>query len=266
MAGFDAFIAELRDAVDALSGEHRRREHHWPGPAGAAVEGLCVKVGPGSNKGIILRSDTYVEMGNPIAGSLALTWWTDDPTLVVDGRITLVGPDIPESESESMAFAQVLMVGGPTLSAADQGVLQQCQHVGDEVEGYMLKSTKENLWGRVSRGAAAAGFDFEALGRAYLHLLKTALPRATDAEVIFVTAGKAEVRSLLDLADRSRSSGTEMVTEIWREQGYDVDCSLDCSVCEAKPVCDDIREVLAERKADTRVRSPMAPDQDRVGA
>ncbi len=258
MAGFDAFIAELRDAVAALPGEHRRREFRWPGPAGAAIEGLCVEVGPGANPGIILRSDTYVEVGNPIAGSLALTWWTDDPDLLVDGRITLVGPDIPESESDSMAFAQVLLVGGSTLSAADQGVLQQCQHVGDEVEGYMLKSTQDHVWGRVSRDAAAAGFDFETLGRAYLHLLKSALPRATAAEVIFVTAGKAEVRSLIDIADRSRATGTEMVTEVWREQGFDVDCSLDCSVCESKPVCDDIREVLAGRKADTRVRSPMA--------
>jgi CO dehydrogenase/acetyl-CoA synthase beta subunit len=258
VAGFDPFIAELREAVAALPAEHRRREFHWPGPAGEVIEGMCVKVGPGANPGIILRSDTYVEVGNPIAGSLALTWWTDDPALLDDGRITLVGPDIPESESDSMAFAQVLLVGGPTLSAADQGVLQQCQHVGDEVEGYMLKSTADSVWGRVSRRAAAAGFDFETLGRAYLHLLKSALPRASAAEVLFVTAGKAEVRSLLDLADRSRATGTEMVTEVWRDQGFDVDCSLDCSVCESKPVCDDIREVLAERKADTRVRSPMS--------
>ena len=156
-----------------------------------------------------------------------------------------------------MAFAQVLVVGGSTLSAADQGVLQQCQHVGDEVEGYMLKSTADSLWGRVSRTAAAAGFDFETLGRAYLHLLKTALPRAAAAEVLFVTAGKAEVKSLSALAERSRATGTEMVTEVWRDQGYDVDCSLDCSVCESKPVCDDIREVLAGRKADTRVSGPM---------
>lgn len=257
MGGFDPFIDELRVSVDVLSKRHERREFNWPGPAGSAIEGLCVKVGPGANPGIILRGDTFVEVGNPIAGSMGLTLWTDDVGLLSDGRITLVGPDIPESESDSLAFAQVLVVGGETLSAADQGVLQQCQHVGDEVEGYMLKSTSDSVWGRVSRDAAAAGFDFETLGRAYLHLLKTALPRASAAEVVFVTAGKAEVKSLTALAERSRATGTEMVTEVWRDQGYDVDCSLDCSVCESKPVCDDIREVLAGRKADTRVHSPM---------
>lgn len=258
MGGFDPFIEELWVSADVLGARHPRREYHWPGSAEAAIGGLCVKVGPGANPGIILRGETFVEVGNPIAGSLGLTLWTDDAGLISDGRITLIGPDIPESESDSMAFAQVLVVGGSTLSAADQGVLQQCQHVGDEVEGYMLKSTADSLWGRVSRTAAAAGFDFETLGRAYLHLLKTALPRATAAEVLFVTAGKAEVKSLSALAERSRATGTEMVTEVWRDQGYDVDCSLDCSVCESKPVCDDIREVLAGRKADTRVRSPMA--------
>lgn len=259
MGGFDPFIEELWVFADVLGARHPRREYHWPGTADAAIEGLCVKVGPGANPGIILRGETFVEVGNPIAGSVGLTLWTDDVGLVSDGRITLVGPDIPESESASMAFAQVLVVGGPTLSAADQGALQQCQHVGDEVEGYMLKSTADSLWGRVSRNAAAAGFDFETLGRAYLHLLKTALPRANAAEVLFVTAGKAEVKSLSALAERSRATGTEMVTEVWRDQGYDVDCSLDCSGCESVPVCDDIREVLAGRKADARVRSPMAP-------
>jgi len=258
MGGFDPFIEELWVSADVLGARHPRREYHWPGSAEAAIEGLCVKVGPGANPGIILRGETFVEVGNPIAGSVGLTMWTDDVGLVDDGRITLVGPDISESESNSMAFAQVLVVGGETLSAADQGVLQQCQHVGDEVEGYMLKSTADSVWGRVSRDAAAVGFDFETLGRAYLHLLKTALPRASVAEVVFVTAGKAEVKSFTALAERSRATGTEMVTEVWRDQGFDVDCSLDCSVCDSKPVCDDIREVLAGRKADTRVRSPMA--------
>ncbi len=258
MGGFDLFIGELRDSVGALRADHPSREYSWPGPPEAAIDGLCVCVGPGANPGIILRSDTFVEIGNPTKGSVAMVLWSDDPSAVSDGSVTLVGPDIPESESESMSFAQVLIVAGPTLSPADQGVLQQCQHVGDEVEGYMLKSTADNVWGRVSREAAAAGFDFETLGRAYLYLLKTALPRATAAEVVFVTAGKAEVQSLADLALRSRETGTEMVTEVWREQGFDVDCSLDCNACSSKPVCDDIREVLAVRKADTRVRSPVS--------
>ncbi len=216
------------------------------------VDGLCVNVGPGANTRIILRDDTFVELGNPIAGSAAMVLWSDDSSLVVDGRITLVGPDVPESEGESLPFGQVLLAAGPALSAADHGALSQSQHVGDEIEGYMLRSTPDHVWGRVSRESAARGFDMETLGRAFLHLLKSAEPRVTDAEVLFITAGKAEVQALTDLAVRSRETGSEMIKEVWKEQGFDVDCQLDCHSCSDEPVCDDIRDLIATTKAAKR--------------
>ena len=65
--------------------------------------------------GIILRGDTFVELGNPEPGSCAFLLWTDNPSLVRDGKITLIGPDIQESPGASLPFAQVLMVGGTGL-------------------------------------------------------------------------------------------------------------------------------------------------------
>lgn len=259
MAAFDPFLDELWDLVDAVAAHHPRREHHWPGDPAALAEGLGIRVGPGANEGIILRSDTFVELGNPVAGSVAMVLWTDDPALVCEGRITVIGPDIADSEGASLPFAQVLVVAGPTLNPADHGALQQCHHIGDEVEGYMLRSTSEHIWGRVSRQVAAKGFDLETLGRAQLHLVRAAQPRVTSAEIVFITAGKEEVRSLGDLAARSKDAGTELVYEVWREQGYDVDCSLDCNACSSKPVCDDVREVLADRlqrQREERVAGP----------
>ena len=252
MAGFELLIDELWDSVESLSAGHATRQFCWPGPTEALVDGLCVYVGPGANPGIILRSDTFVELGNPVAGSVAMVLWSDDPSRVVDGRITLVGPDIPDCEAESLPFGQVLLAAGPALSPADHGALLQSQHCGDEIEGYMLRSTPDHVWGRVSRQSAAQGFDFETLGRASLHLLKSAEPRVTSAEVLYVTAGKSEVQALTDLAIRSRETGTEMVKEVWKEQGFDVDCQLDCHSCSDEPVCDDIRDLIATTKAAKR--------------
>ncbi len=252
MGGFDSYIGELRDSVESLQGEHATREFCWPGSTGALVDDLCVRVGPGANRGIILRGDTFVELGNPVAGSVAMVLWSDDPSLVVDGRVTLVGPDIPESEGGSLPFGQVLLVAGPSLSAADHGALSQSQHVADEIDGYMLRSTPDHVWGRVSRESAARGFDFETLGRALLYLLKSAESRVTAAEALFVTASKPDVQAFADLAVRSRETGSEMVKEVWKEQGFDVDCQLDCHSCSDEPVCDDIREVIATTKAAKR--------------
>ncbi len=259
MAAFDDFFRELREAVAPIAAAHPTQEHLRPGPAEVQAEGLCVKVGPGANDGIILRSDTFVELGNPVAGSTSVVLWTRDTSLLTDGRISLIGPDIPESEGASLPFAQVLLVGGHMLSPADHGALQQCHHIGDEIEGYMLRSTSEHVWGRVSRQVAAKGFDFEALGRAHLHVVKSAQPRVTDVEIIFITAGKAEVQSLTDLAARSKETGSELVHEVWREQGYDADCSLDCNACSSKPVCDEVRDLLAERLARQREERVAEP-------
>ena len=91
-----------------------------------------------------------------------------------------------------------------------------------------------------------------------LTILGLSLAVITQTEVLIGGSEKQSTRQLFNAnSGVSMATGTEMVTEVWRDQGYDVDCSLDCSVCESKPVCDDVREVLAARKADTRVRSPM---------
>lgn len=259
MSAFDDFFGELRDAVAPIAAAHPTKEYHRPGTAEAHDGDLCVGVGPGANDGIILRSDTYVELGNPVAGSTSMVLWTCDPSLVDDGRITLIGPDIPESEGESLPFAQVLLVGGETLSPADHGALQQCHHIGDEIEGYMLRSTTEHLWARVSRQVAEKGFDFETLARAQRQVVTCAQPRVTGVETIFITAGKAEVQSLTDLATRSKETGSELVYEVWKEQGYEADCSLDCNACSSKPVCDEVRDLLAERlvrQREERVAEP----------
>lgn len=260
---FDQFFDELRAWVAVLGAAHPTEEHSRPGSAEVQAEGLKVNVGPGANPGIILRSDTFVELGNPTAGSVSMVLWTSDTSLVRDGCVTLIGPDIPESEGASLPFAQTLLVGGPTLSPADHGALQQAHHIGDEVEGYMLRSTSENVWSRVSRQAAEKGFDFETLGRAHLHLVKVAQPRVTHTEIVFVTAGKAEVQSLTNLARRSKDTGSELAYEVWREQGYEADCSLDCNACDAKPVCDEVRDLLATRLETQRSERVAEPTRAR---
>ncbi|MHA1432155.1 MAG: hypothetical protein ACTSRV_17455 [Candidatus Freyarchaeota archaeon] len=63
---------------------------------------------PLGGRGIILREDTFVELGNPKSASAALVLWTENPELVRDGYITIVGPDIPEVEGY-LPFAQITL-------------------------------------------------------------------------------------------------------------------------------------------------------------
>ena len=102
---------------------------------------MPIAIGSGANPGIILRGDAFLELGNPTAGSCAYLLWTDEPSLIRDGRITVFGPDIPESEGASLPFGQVLMLAGEGLLPKDHERLQQVPIVGDQIEGYMIRST-----------------------------------------------------------------------------------------------------------------------------
>jgi CO dehydrogenase/acetyl-CoA synthase beta subunit len=254
MARFDEYIEKVSGYIEEMrSGGAGVTEFDRAGTSEQLREGLPVAVGPNANPGIVLRSDTFVELGNPQAGSCAALLWTDRPSLIRDGRITLFGPDIPESAQASLPFGQILMVGGEELTQEDHEKLQQAQHVADQIEGYMVRSASQNLWSRISRDAAAKGFDFETLGRALMDLVRTGAPAVSAVEVLFVTTSKEDVKRLDGVVSGVREIGRDILKENWKARGYDLDCDFDCESCKDQEICDDIRDVIAarRRKADS---------------
>ena len=263
MAVFDDYIDKLAGYVREMRSRGSPvREFDWPGPPEKLGQGLPIAVGPNANPGIILRGDTFLELGNPEAGSCSVLLWTNDPSRIRDGRITLFGPDIPESAGGSLPFGQILVVAGESLEAEDHEKLQQAQHVSDQIEGYMVRSSSANLWSRVSKDAAAKGVDFESLGRALMCVVKSAASGVSAAELLFVTTSKQDVKRLDSLASEVKTLGSEMVKETWKAKGYDLDCDLDCSSCKDQPVCDEIRDVIVA-KSDKKTQEEMDAAESR---
>ena len=253
MTAFDRHIEDVLGFSESLQQKGvPGRQFLCPEPPDVLREALPIAVGEGANPGIILRGDTFLELGNPTAGSCSCLLWTDDPSLIRDGRITLLGPDIPESAGASLPFGQVLMLAGERLLPMDHERLQQVPIIGDQVEGYMVRSAAENIWSRVSRSAAERGFDFEVLGKALLSLAKSDTRGITAMEILFVTASKQAVKDLSSIALSSKTVGSEILKETWKERGYDVDCQLDCASCHDEDVCDEIRDVLVTIKKKAR--------------
>ncbi len=255
---FDVYIRKTADFIAAMAAGGRPvQTFAVPSSVAALGKGLSVRVGPGANPGIILRSDTFLELGNPEAGSAAFFLFTENSGLVRDGRITLVGPDIPEAAGRSLPFGQALIIGGSALATGDYDALNETGFIGDGIEGYMVRSTARNIWSRVGRTAAARGFDLAMLGRALMFIYKSARPAIEAMEIVFVTSGAADVKAFGRIADQVQKLSREIVRENWQVKGVDIDCRLDCDACDDKPVCDDIREALKIRKA------AGGPDPDR---
>lgn len=246
MTTFDEQIGTVGAFVDEMRAKGRpARVFTCPLSVPALEDGLPVRVGPGANPGIILRGDTFVELGNPSAGSCAFVLWTTTPSLIGDGRITLIGPDIQEVPGGSLPFGQVLLVGGRELDAEAHQSVGQAQYVADQIEGYMVKSSSRSMWSRVSTDAGAKGFCFETLGRALMAIYRSTVAKVEAMEIVFVTSGKEDVVRLGGIASQVHDIGAEIVKEHWKAKGYDLDCDLDCRSCHDKAVCDDIRQVIA---------------------
>ena len=252
MGVFDAYIKKIAGYMEEMrAGGRQIRVFNWPGAPEELLTGLPVQVGPQASSGIILRSDTFLELGSPDAGSCAFPLWTDNPHMLNDGKVTVIGPDIKESQGASLPFGQVLITGGDKLSEQEHPALEQSQYVSDQIEGYMIKSTPGRMWSRVSNEAVEKGFSFEVLGKALLAIVKTEVPNVEAMEVLFITTGKEDVKRLDDIGQQVQKISKDIVREIWLAKGYDIlECTLgwDCSTCDDKSVCVELKEVIKVRK------------------
>lgn len=251
MALFDTYIKKLADYQQELRAKGRQvREIYCPTAVSELTEGLPVRVGSQDSGGIILRGDTFIELGNPDAGSCAFLMWTDKPPLIQNGKITLIGPDIPESPGASLPFGQVLIVGGAGLGEGEHALLEGNQFIADQIEGYMIKSVSQLMWSRVSRDAAGKGFNFETLGRALMAIFKSEVSKIEAMEVIFVTSSKEDLQLLDKIGEQVREISHNITKEVWLAKGYDIECTQlwDCKSCPDSSVCDDIKEMVNVRK------------------
>lgn len=252
MAIFDKYLGEIAAYVAAMRQEGRQvRDLSCADPA----RPLPFRVGSGASSGLVMKSDTFVELGSPTAGSCAFALFSDDTSLVKDGRIRLVGPDIQESPAGTLPFGQIIMAGGEALTEADYQELVESQHVGDRIEGFMVKSMPGRIWSRVSTEVAHKGFCFESLGLALMQLVKTQVPNVTAVEVIFVTSDKADLQPLQDIGTAVGRIAQGIKERRWKERGIDIaDCAFGghCGSCPDKSVCDEVKKVMHTRKLITQ--------------
>jgi CO dehydrogenase/acetyl-CoA synthase beta subunit len=251
MSLFTPYISRVSQYIDDLRRKGRNiREINCPASTEDLLKGLPVRVGPKAGTDLILRGDTFVELGSPDVGSSSFLIWTDDPSLVKSGRITVIGPDIPESEGASLPFGQVIIAAGKKLSGDKHEFIDRTQYISDQIEGYMLKSMSRQMWSRVSKDAAAKGFSFETLGRALMAIFKSSIPEIEAVEVLFVTTSKDDLQPLQDLSEQIREISKNMTKEIWKTKGYDIECfsTFDCESCPESTVCNEIKEMVNVRK------------------
>lgn len=188
----------------------------------------------------VLQEDTAVELGGPMTAGTIFFLGTDDVSLIHDGSITLVGPDIIETMDRIVPFGQVVLVSGPTLTNGIDPKLENELYTSGKITGYMVRSTGGHIWSRVSHQAKDAGFSLKLLGSAILDHVRTNLASVSVAEVLFVTSNVDDVQQLDKIGVQVRTAAHDLRRErIKRASDGALQCELggDCDICPNSEVC-----------------------------
>jgi len=202
------------------------------------LRGLAFRMDARTDANIILKEDTFVELGPPDRASFTCVVMSTNPKLLRDGRISLIGPDIQESAGEKLPIGQVVMVAGTGLTDEHYMELERLQYISNRLPGYMIRFALRRMWSRVSKTAAAEGFSLEVLGRNLMALYKSRSPLVEAVEILFVTSGDSDVDELRGMLIGGRKNRVEIIKE-----KYGCISTVDCEGCPYQSICDRIKEI-----------------------
>jgi CO dehydrogenase/acetyl-CoA synthase beta subunit len=243
---FDETIADLRSYIDQKkSGIYSESQiplgSEWPA------------AGKGS---VVLGPDTAIELGSPRDESVSFMLWSGDKSKIHDGRMTVIGPDLTETEQKNLPFGKVVILELNGMNG------DNCYERHRELEmarydlklyGYMMRAVSQygREWSRISRDAVNRGFSFAVLAGALDELYRK-IDYVKSVEILFVTSSPSDVRELEVLGGRaSRLIGAlnKMASEM----------SFECGTCDYVDVCSEVEDLRNIRNTLTKEEKHVQP-------
>jgi CO dehydrogenase/acetyl-CoA synthase beta subunit len=190
----------------------------------------------GHGRNIVLKEDMGLELGSPEMESVSCLLWTEDHSLIADGRITLIGPDFPQSAGKSLPFGKVVLLGVEGFThdnAYDRHKELDFLRYDLDLNGFMMRAVSQYMreWCRISRESLALGFSAPVLGSSLMALFKGA-PYVKAFEVIFSTSSTDDVHRLKEI-----TAPAEKIIAAMNKMAAEMD--FECGSCDYQDVCDE---------------------------
>ena len=198
---------------------------------------------------LVLAADVAVELGHPSTASQAFVLVTTQVDLVQHRRVSRLGPDLDDvSSGERLPFGQVILLGLRDGATLDPFELDGAQFLINRLPGYMVRSIPGRLWVRVSRRGRALGLTLTTVAKALFAAYETDFDEVEAVEILFMTSSTTDVEALAPIALEA-SVLTGRHKSLFLSPDGDLECSeLTCETCDEQPVCDDLRDILRERR------------------
>ena len=246
-------MEKFDDLIDRISGFPEGSAARFDA---LAADAMAFSFGPHAGRGVVLQRSAALELGAD-GRSCGMILPTGDSGRVVDGRVSVYGPDADElisagggQEPSQAPLGQVILVAGPSIEAADLSAFEDCLYTKDYIEGYFVRSSEGRIHSRIARKLADAGFGFRGLGSILTIMVKEACPSAESVEVVFVTEPGELLDELMAMRSDWLSRMHDARKDLWLEKGLDIDCPAGghCGQCADKDLCDSVRKIARMRR------------------
>jgi acetyl-CoA decarbonylase/synthase complex subunit beta len=178
----------------------------------------------------IRKEEMHVEFGGGRSPAFELLRM-GKPGEVVDGRVTVIGPEIGEMKQGSAVPLGILVeVAGKRMRKEFEPVLERRIHnFVNYGEGSWHVAQRNLIWVRLSKEAVAKGVKVEHLGKLIAAKFKMDFPELLDAvQVTLVTDGK-KVPGLMKEAEQAYEERDRRVLGM---KDDDVDTYYSCTLCQ----------------------------------
>ena len=199
-----------------------------------------------ARRNMVMAGDTAVELGNPGDASVSFLYWVEEPGSLTNGRITVIGPDIPESAGSRLPFGKVAIIGATGFDAENS--LHRYRELESvryalHLKGYMMRAASGygREWSRVSREAHQGGFSFAILGKALVDSYLE-LDYVHSVELIFVTGTHERVLWL------SQTAG-EVDAIVGAMHKIMEESLFDCETCDYSVICEETAGLRSMHRA-----------------
>ncbi|OGO01269.1 MAG: hypothetical protein A2Y72_03850 [Chloroflexi bacterium RBG_13_53_26] len=255
MSVFDPYVARLREYESDLVSKGRDVRVWF-----ADSPSVPILTSGQAAASLILKENTAIELGGPRTVGTSFAMCIEDPDQLCDGRIALIGPDVPDlckASGGCVPFGQVILAAGPRMTIDIQPRLEREQHNAMRIPGYMVRGAGDRIWARISREACDSGFSFRGLGGAVISRIRVGVAETTAVEIMFVTSNPEDVAGLENIGSQVRKLSHDLRRQRLRQVAegvYECETAISCDVCPDSPVCAEIRQVLVIRKKADELR------------
>ncbi|HIH04381.1 MAG TPA: CO dehydrogenase/CO-methylating acetyl-CoA synthase complex subunit beta [Methanoregulaceae archaeon] len=178
----------------------------------------------------IRKEEMYVEFGGGRSPAFELLRMRD-LSEVVDGKVTVIGPEIEDlKEGSAVPLAILVDVAGKNFRKDYEPVLERRIHnFVNYGEGSWHTAQRDLIWVRVSKEAVKNGLRIEHLGKLLAAKFRMDFPDLLDAVQVTLVTDQAEVERLKKEADAVYE---ERDARIRGMRDEDVDVFYSCTLCQ----------------------------------